>query len=79
MTRDSTPEQPQQTVIVVNVDDPENNRHGSHTHTHTEAHIHIHKHTPTPLLPGTICYNDCKSDHVSNAMPLLSIHRSGEK
>ena len=25
MTRDSTPEQPQQTVIVVNVDDPENN------------------------------------------------------
>ena len=48
--------------------------------THTHTHINIHKHTPTPLLSDMICYNDCKLfDHVSNDMPLLSIHKSGEE
>ena len=39
MTRDSIPEQPQETVIVVKVDDPENNLDMGVTHTHTHILI----------------------------------------
>ena len=43
MTRDSTPEQPRQTVIVVNVDDPENNWDMGVTHTHTYTYTKTHQ------------------------------------